>query len=634
MNGSQTQSGPWSSGTSINYVVDGLSEGNYNFTIIAYDESTNYVKDTVFVIITLDSTSPILVNNVEDFEMIVGTPNNVLTWIASDENEGIYEIYKDGAIVASSTWLSSDSISVDLDYLPIGVYNYTIMIFDSSFNSLKSTSIVTVTYVKTKLPTVIFNSNVYEGYTDVITGNWVDENDNLIPSGLVKANLNSTDISDVAIIDGAFFLSVDYSSLTSGNYLLSLTFEQASYENRTVVLEIIVLSHQLSVDISYDGQLIPGEEFTIRFRVIYVDPEIQNNLLLNALGTRSGGYEGAEVFTDITLEYESGIMDTLSLTGISDENGFVSFTLNSQQTSDLKSIQAIEVNITGALTTNSVEISFSPDEFPNISTINQNVSGGKDSPLLNPIVLIAIIGALGLFIVFLMVSRRSKEKYDKIQTTKKDILVRLSETYSIRSIIIINKQMGDLLFEYRFKEDRSINDAIEQLTSVYKLKSSVSSSGNYSSGSVTRMIEDLQKYDFLNLYHNKGEKLDIYIFASGKITHTNKAIQYFDEWLTTKYNLEKNVRLEKLFLDKKSEILHGMHIQFDTWTMFKLKTTSNLDINKIELDAQRDILNLIVEKEGISFTEIVGKLSDKYNVSDVYKNVRDLLTALKLEIIV
>ncbi|MHA2276092.1 MAG: hypothetical protein ACXAC2_10010, partial [Candidatus Kariarchaeaceae archaeon] len=573
-NGTEVQNGSWISGVSLEYDIDGHIKGNYNFTIVAFDESYNYIMDSVFVNIIVDSTSPIILSDANNLEMIVGTSNNALVWTASDENAGIYEIYKDGTLILWSTWLSSEVISVNLDGLSIGEYNFTIIIYDTSSNSIKSVSMVSVICIKTNLPSLSYSPNVYEGYTDVITGTWVDDNDNLIPTGIIKVNLNSTELNGVAVVDGTFFLSVDYSLLTAGNYLLSLTFEEASYQNQTVVLQITVLSHQLDVDMSYDNQLIPGEEFTITFRVIYIDPEIQNNLRLNALGTKSGGYEGAEVTTDITLEYEIGTLETLTLIGISDESGFVTFTLNGQQTLDLKSIQSIEVSIAGGLTTEAVEISFRPEDIPNVSTINQNVSSDEDSPLLNPIVLIAIIGALGLFIVFLVMSRKTQEKFDKIQSTKKDILVRLSEMYSIRSILIINKKIGNSLFEYRFKEDRSIDDAVEQLSSVYKLKSSVSNSGSYSSASVTRMIEDLQKYDFLNLYYNKGEKLDIFIFSSGKITQTNKAIQYFDEWLSKKYTLEKNINLEKLFSDKQPEILHGMHIQFDTWTMFKLKTTS------------------------------------------------------------
>ncbi|MHA2032150.1 MAG: hypothetical protein ACW99Q_22495, partial [Candidatus Kariarchaeaceae archaeon] len=441
--------------------IDGLDIGIYNFTVLIVDESSNSVKFTVFVTV-IDTSSPVIINDTGSLEMIVGTSDNTLLWSASDKNAGAYEIYRDGAILSTSTWISQTEISIDLDGLSIGEYNFTIVFYDTSNNSVQSISLVSVKFIKTSLPQISYSPVVYEGYTDVITGTWADKDNNLIPSGSISGNLNTSQLESSTIVDGMFFLAVDYTSLDSGNYTLVLRFEQLSYENQTILLQVVVLKHLLHVDVTFDNQLIPSEEFTISIRITYADPEITNNLELNELGGKSGVYQGAEISTQIILEYENGLSDELIMNGESDSNGYFYITLSGEQTADISAIRSISVDLASGINTEAQSINFNAEEiaqFVSIGTPSNGSSDGQDM-IVDPLILIGIIAALGLLVIFLFMSRRTKEKYDKIQTTKKDILLRLSEMYSIRSILIMNQQDASPLMEYVFKNDRVIENAV------------------------------------------------------------------------------------------------------------------------------------------------------------------------------
>lgn len=125
-------SGEWN-GTSLMVSIDSLPLGVYNYTIIAYDTSNNYATDIVFVIV-LDNTAP-TIDRPADLCYEQGTTAHTLVWIPIDLNPASYSILRDGVVEASDDWDGSEII-ISVDGLEAGSYNYTIVVYDTSGNSV------------------------------------------------------------------------------------------------------------------------------------------------------------------------------------------------------------------------------------------------------------------------------------------------------------------------------------------------------------------------------------------------------------------------------------------------------------------------------------------------------------------
>ncbi len=139
-NGTEVASVSWD-GSSITVEVDGLSVGIYNYTIVVYDISGNWVSDEV--IVTVIDTTPPMIDHPDDVEYVVGTTGHSITWSPSDAHPSHHVVYRNGTEVASVSWDGS-SILVNVDDLSVGVYNYTIVVYDTSGNWVSDIVIVTV----------------------------------------------------------------------------------------------------------------------------------------------------------------------------------------------------------------------------------------------------------------------------------------------------------------------------------------------------------------------------------------------------------------------------------------------------------------------------------------------------------
>ncbi len=98
-----------------------------------------------------------LVDTIVDHLVVLSSPadvvykheldGNEITWFVVDNVGGIknYVIYRNGSSVAQSAWLSGTEITIDVDGLAVGIYNYTIAISDEFSRTVFDTVIVTVT---------------------------------------------------------------------------------------------------------------------------------------------------------------------------------------------------------------------------------------------------------------------------------------------------------------------------------------------------------------------------------------------------------------------------------------------------------------------------------------------------------
>jgi hypothetical protein len=140
-NGSTTDWTAWSKNETIYVNVDEHVPGVYNYTITVEDYYGNQAVDTV--LITVVDTSPPVIEPLSDFAFLVGSTEQTIIWAPRDLNPDSYDILKDGISAETGDWNGSDIIR-DLSNLPIGSYNFTLIVWDTENNSASDTVIVTV----------------------------------------------------------------------------------------------------------------------------------------------------------------------------------------------------------------------------------------------------------------------------------------------------------------------------------------------------------------------------------------------------------------------------------------------------------------------------------------------------------
>ena len=92
----------------------------------------------------------------EDISIDFESTGNSITWIAIDKNPTTYTVTRNGTQVDSGSWSSAAGITVSVDGLPIGSYNYTCIVTDG--DGLSNSDSFTVTVVPVTGGDVWFSS--------------------------------------------------------------------------------------------------------------------------------------------------------------------------------------------------------------------------------------------------------------------------------------------------------------------------------------------------------------------------------------------------------------------------------------------------------------------------------------------
>jgi hypothetical protein len=140
-------SGDWS-GLQVVANIDGLDPGVHNCTLVVYDGSGYSASDTVYV--TVVDTTPPSVDHPSDIQYSEGETGNSIIWTPADIYPGIYEILRNGSVMRSGGW--DESITIPIDNLLPGGYNYTIVVYDESGNYATDTVLVRVMPGPAELP--------------------------------------------------------------------------------------------------------------------------------------------------------------------------------------------------------------------------------------------------------------------------------------------------------------------------------------------------------------------------------------------------------------------------------------------------------------------------------------------------
>lgn len=146
-------------GSEITHPIANLVMGVYNFTIIVYDSSRNHAKHSVLVTIT-DVTNPII-EGPEDLSYTEGDTDNIITWTIYDTHPGEYLIYLNGELNLQGAWnITGESLTISVDGLIVGSYNYTLVAIDTSGNvAIDSVFVIVTQSVTTSTTTITTTSS-------------------------------------------------------------------------------------------------------------------------------------------------------------------------------------------------------------------------------------------------------------------------------------------------------------------------------------------------------------------------------------------------------------------------------------------------------------------------------------------
>ena len=248
-NGSYADDGSWSNGTTINFSVDGLSQGFYNFTLSATSGTVDPQEASIQVTV-LPSNARIEIVSSGNLQYKIDSTGHFISWTitAIDLNNGSYQIYLNGSNHDSGDWDNGEKIIINVDGLPLGSYNYTLEATGGIADPQEETIIVNV---RTIIESIEISSS----------GNFQYE------SGTTEHNISWT-------IDGINLDNGTYRITRNGSYV-----ESGSWNNETNVI------------INVDG-LAPGSHtYTLKATGGTADPQ-EKSIVVTVIGEDDGNGDG------------------------------------------------------------------------------------------------------------------------------------------------------------------------------------------------------------------------------------------------------------------------------------------------------------------------------------------------------
>ncbi|MBN2230182.1 MAG: right-handed parallel beta-helix repeat-containing protein [Candidatus Thorarchaeota archaeon] len=156
VDGSAIEDGPCDFAT-FTFSLDVLSAGVHNITLSITDEYANTASDSLTV--TVDASAAPTVSGPSDITFELGSNDNWIDWACHDENPSRYLIERDGHIIASGSWDGSN-ISMNIDFLPVGMHNLSLTVFDTGNRDASHVVIVTVLEIDTTTTTTSITTTI------------------------------------------------------------------------------------------------------------------------------------------------------------------------------------------------------------------------------------------------------------------------------------------------------------------------------------------------------------------------------------------------------------------------------------------------------------------------------------------
>jgi hypothetical protein len=112
--------------------VDHLPAGKYIFRIEVVDMFNNSVYDEVWVTVLPASNTIPTLTSPDDLQLMVNASTASISWSVQDPQccYATYSIYRNGTLIQNGSWISQDLIIISVASLPVGTYNFTIVVDD------------------------------------------------------------------------------------------------------------------------------------------------------------------------------------------------------------------------------------------------------------------------------------------------------------------------------------------------------------------------------------------------------------------------------------------------------------------------------------------------------------------------
>ena len=210
----------WSSGQTLNFTIDGLAIGTYNYTLAAFDGINGTTQNQINVTV-LASILPVITPSA-NLTYTYLWPNEAISWMIADNstNSPWYSLYVNGSIVNSTIpWTNNENISLPLASYPSG--NYIFMLAVSNGIDPVQFSNISVIILADGAPNVVPSGNI--SYTLGTTGHvigWTLSSGNLY-NGTYTLYVNGV-INQTGSWTSGQNLLVNVDGLSAGTYQYSL----------------------------------------------------------------------------------------------------------------------------------------------------------------------------------------------------------------------------------------------------------------------------------------------------------------------------------------------------------------------------------------------------------------------------
>ncbi len=139
--GAPVSSGNWDETTPIVFNYDGHDPGEYLYGLYCYDAYSNLLYLQLSVVVV--DTTPPEIDHPDDLTYTGGDTGHSTTWTPSDAYPSYYEVFVESSLFESGAW-SGGSITVVVDGINIGVWEFTIFAYDAYTNFVTDLVLVEV----------------------------------------------------------------------------------------------------------------------------------------------------------------------------------------------------------------------------------------------------------------------------------------------------------------------------------------------------------------------------------------------------------------------------------------------------------------------------------------------------------
>ncbi|MHA1974174.1 MAG: NosD domain-containing protein [Candidatus Hodarchaeales archaeon] len=270
------------------YIIPKVSsEGNHTLESWVYDAYGNCLRN--FYIFYLNNNPIIEVNpNNMTFSF-----NHRLTWLVSDV-EGTYLVYKNETLSATGFWSTAAPIYFKLDGLPIGTYNFTIVVLDTHGGNIKHESVVEIDEYATRTP---FNINDLTLKDLALVEGWYGDGSQSNPYTISWYNITGNQDERLIIINSNSSFLIEKNILAHGEIAISATFlHDCIIKNNTIFNSTWGIKLQDSVNITLSNNEIKEcQEAGIAFISSSFSTAVNNTLVKNHIGITVDGNISQEI---------------------------------------------------------------------------------------------------------------------------------------------------------------------------------------------------------------------------------------------------------------------------------------------------------------------------------------------------